>query len=835
MKAFWHWRSYARNPSKVYAKPLIPILLALMCGIAAGLYVPALPSVFPAICIALLASALLAWKSRNVHLLPLILFFLLGYWSLQGWTAPNLPANHITRFIDDKPWHVIGTLDGRPELLSDRTRFTLRVESLTRRQVCCPVTGSLWVTVWDNVTDLRSGDRVGCLARLKEIRNFNNPGGFNYQRYMAFRGIRASAHVSKAEHLVRLHAPKPGWLRKQLNRSHDAVSGLIERASGKEARGVLKALIIGDRSEISPQTRDAFNRIGIAHLLAISGLHLGMVATLAFFAFRHLLARSRKILLAAWVPRGAALMSVLPVLFYGFLAGMSPATQRAVIMVMAFLVALLFQREQDPINTLAVAAIVILIIRPTALFEISFQLSFAAAFAILYALRNLPCISKLRSAPPTAFKKLALFLLVSAAAILGTLPITLYYFNQTSIIGLFSNCLMVPLVGFLVVPLGLLAVLFLPIAPTGSIWLMKAAAVVMQGGMATAHQLAKNPFAAVKTVTPTFIEIALYYTLAWALFNLRKTRLAKAALLAICLFALADIAYWAAKRFGHKELTVTFLDVGQGNAALLELPEGPCMLVDGGGFHDNRFDVGEKIVAPFLWRRKIASVETLVLSHPHPDHLNGLLFIARHFNVKEVWMNQESVPYQQYQDFLDIISENHVRIVGLEELAQPRTINGIQFEALYPPKNFLQLRSQDPWRNLNNNSLVLKVSYDNVSFLLPADIEAKAETELTQLAGTMLNSNVLLVPHHGSQTSSTPNFLEHVEPGIAVVSAGWKNIFGFPSHKVLEHYENRRCQVFRTDLDGAITITTDGTHLSVKPFLSRPVKDRPAPAEALAL
>lgn len=820
----------ADGPPQVYARPLIPVLLALMAGITMGLYWPGLPGVFWGVSFAFLSCIFFVWKGQKLSLLPLALFFLLGYWSLQGWIAPNLPAHHVSRFIDDHPWHIIGRLDDRPQCMSDRTRFTLRAESLTRKQVCHPVTGAIRVTVFGEVDHLHLGDRIACLAKLKEIRNFNNPGGFDYQRYMAFRGIRASAYISKKEFLVRLHAARAGRLHEGLQRAREAVSRLIERVPPQDARGPLKALIIGDRSDISPETREVFNRAGISHLLAISGLHIGMVATLAFFAFRYLLARSRRILLAAWATRGAALMSGLPVLFYGLLAGMSPPTQRAVIMVMAFLIAVLLEREHDTINTLALAALVILIINPTALFEISFQLSFAAVFVILYMLKKLPFVLKLRSGPLTVLKRLALFLVVSAAAILGTLPITLYYFNQTSLIGLFSNCLLVPLVGFLVVPLGLLAVFLLPLAPTGSLWIMKTAVALMQGGLSLAALFSKCPFAAVKTVTPSFLEIGLYYVLAWTLFSLRQSRLAKAALLVIALVALADGAYWAEQRFGNHDLRMTFIDVAQGNAALLELPGGACMLVDGGGFYDNRFDVGARIVAPLLWHKKIATVETLVLSHPNSDHLNGLLFIARHFHVETVWMNREDVPNEQYQDFLDIISEKDIRIRGLEELSRPQTINGVRFQVLYPPRDFLDRKTQDRWRTPNNNSLVLKVTFDKVSFLLPGDIEAEAENELTALAGRTLKSNVLLAPHHGSKSSSTPGFLNFVDPDIAVISAGWKNLFGFPHHTIQKRYESMGYQIFRTDQGGAITITTDGSHLRVKPFLSGPAQRYPARA-----
>jgi len=807
---------------QVYARPLIPLLLALITGVVAGLWLPNLSGTFFVVAVLFLFSLLLVYKGKKACLLPLLLLFVLGYWSLQSWTSPRLPANHVSHFVDGRPWHIIGTVDGYPERFPDRTRLVLKAESLARKGVFYKVSGAVRTTIREPVAGLRSGDRVACLARLKEIRNFNNPGGFNYRRYLAFRGIYASASVSRESFVVRLHPAKTYRLGHVIDHSRRAVCSLIDKATSEDpgdARGVIKALLIGDRSEISLKVRDVFNRIGIAHLLAISGLHIGIVATLAFLGFRLILGRSKRVLLAAWATKGAALLSVFPVLFYGFLAGMSPATQRAVIMVMVFLVALLFERERDTINTLALAALVILIISPTALFEISFQLSFTAVFAILYMLKHLSFVVELRGGPPRVYKRLALFLFVSAAAILGTFPITLYYFNQTSLIGILTNCFMVPVIGFLVVPAGLLAVLFLPVAPTVALLIMKGAIVILEGGMGLAIFFSRWPFAAVKTVTPTLIEIGLYYALAWVLFNFRQTRRARPLLIGLAIVALADVGYWVSERYGRNELRMTVIDVGQGSSALMELPGGPCILADGGGFYDNRFDVGARVVGPFLWKRKIATVEILVLSHPDPDHLNGLLFIARHFNVREVWMNQEPADTKPYRDFLEIVSEKNIRVVGLKDLVEPRMINGVRLQVLYPPLDFLERKAKDSWRTPNNNSLVLKVSFQGVSFLVPGDIEAEAEKELTCLACTPIKSNVLLVPHHGSQNSSTHEFLKCVHPDIAVISSGWKKIFGFPHQKTLKRYQAQGCQIFCTDRHGAITITTDGTHLSVKPFV----------------
>jgi len=378
---------------------------------------------------------------------------------------------------------------------------------------------------------------------------------------------------------------------------------------------------------------------------------------------------------------------------------------------------------------------------------------------------------------------------------------------------------MVPLIGFIVVPLGLLAILLLPLSATVAMWVMKGGTVILECGLGLAIFFSKWSFAAFRTITPTLIEIAVYYVLAWTLLNWGRTNLAKLVLIGLALVAMADVSYWVCQRYGRSELRMTAIDVGQGSSSLMELPGGPCVLVDGGGFYNNRFDVGSRIVGPFLWKRKIATVDILVLSHPHPDHLNGLLFIARHFNVREVWVNLEPADTQPYRDFLDIISEEGICVIGPQDLLRPRVINGVRFEVLYPPVDFLDRKPQEIWRTPNNNSLVLKVSFQDISFLLPGDIEAEAERELSALDCRTLKCDLLLVPHHGSRSSSTPKFLECVDPDVAVVSSGWKNRFGFPHPKVLKRYKTLGCKVFQTSQQGAITITTDGKSLTVEPFL----------------
>ena len=260
------------------------------------------------------------------------------------------------------------------------------------------------------------------------------------------------------------------------------------------------------------------------------------------------------------------------------------------------------------------------------------------------------------------------------------------------------------------------------------------------------------------------------------------------------------------------------IDVGHGNAALLELPHGKTMLIDGGGFSDNRlFDVGASIIAPFLWRKKIRTVDTLVLSHANSDHLNGLIYIADHFHVKHVWLNHEPADTFGYRLFMETVKTNHIQMPAYSEIAGINDINGVRFNIISPAMDFLEKSRTETWHNLDNDSLVVKVSLGRISFLFPGDIKAPAEYHLVSTAGDKLKSTVLLSPHHGSNTSSTQSFLEKVNPKIIVISSRYKSRFGFPHPSVLKRYQDMGCRILGTAQNGAVSMRTDGRTLEVVP------------------
>jgi competence protein ComEC len=832
---------------KAFHRPLIPLTIAMIIGILAGEAYPGY-----GIWVLLLAIsvgtflAILLIRKKLVLVLPILFFCCVGYLTIQPWVAPRFQSDHVWHYIDSPQSQIHGKVVSQPVYRHKRTRLAMEIESLESADQFVTLQGRVRLTIAGEPVALSKGDRISYVGRIRSIRNFNNPGGFDYERYMAYQKIWARSYAKSHQLVVHPQGIKSeGWL--DLEERRAQVAGWIDGQtiwssnSGLEIKAISKALLVGDRSDISNELRQSFNRSGVGHLLAISGLHVGIVATAAYMLFSFLASWILLLLRVGWTRKAAAILTFLPVLAYGFLAGMSPSTQRAVIMVGVFLLTLLLDRDQDLTNTICIAGAVILIIHPPALFSISFQLSFVAVLAIVWGMALIQSVLNDRLEGHRVVTKLLMFFAVSGFAILGTAPLVMVYFNQISLIGILVNMIAIPLVGFMAVPLGLLGVFFHFFIPPlanifllGCHWTLGQAIIIIQF-------FSNFPWAALETITPSRFEVGLYYlTLSSGFIWIHQTRIRQKsrpkydktrfvwAYIMVGLIAggwLLDGGYWLYQRFWNRNLRVTVFDVGQGAAALLELPKGATMLIDGGGFSGTAaFDTGRNIIAPYLLRKKILSIDTMVLTHPNSDHLNGLIYISKKFKVKKAITNNQPADTMGYRHLMRALEEHGIATPSYRTLDRNMKFVGGQMEILHPPRDFLSEGQDRHQQNRNNNSIVIKVTHGQHVFLFPGDILATGERMLVTSAEDNLKSTVLISPHHGSDTSSTPLFLSEVDPEIVVISCGWQNRFGMPKPVVLNRYTDNGCRILRTDEDGAVQMWTNGEKLKINSKRPRELK-----------
>jgi competence protein ComEC len=606
----------------------------------------------------------------------------------------------------------------------------------------------------------------------------------------------------------------------------DRIRDFLNREAAPPGSSIFKALVLGEQGDIPEEIKEYFILTGTAHLLAISGDQFGIVAILSFSLLIWMLKRSEFLLLSISVRKWAAGLTIPCIVLYAFIAGGGISVIRAAIMVITFLFSILLNRERNLLHTLALAAFLILIFSPPSLFDVSFQLSFLAVLSILYLVPRILQQFKQEEISlllETSWKKniskyTRLSLLATGVAILGTAPFVALHFNRFAPIGFITNLLIIPWVGFLIVPLSLTASIF------SFFFIPFATFLINMNGFITLILLrvlaffASLPFASFFVSTPTVFEIFLFYAFLFLVAHFQKGKKARYLFAGVCIAFACDLAYWNLKDSFQKDLKLTFIDVGHGDSILIEFPKGKKMLIDGGGLYEDRFDVGKNVIAPFLWKKKIRRIDTLVLTHPDPDHLKGLNFIASQFSIGEFWDNGDQTPSEPYLRLKETLRQKKIKAHSLNEATPSQIINGVEVSFLNPPPRNAVPRKVPNASDLNNSSLVLKLQFKNVSVLLAGDIEKEAEGWMLR-KGYLLKADIIKVPHHGSSSSSSPLFLEKVNPAYAIVSVGERNIGRLPHPEVLKRYQQMGTKIYRTDKHGAISIITDGENIEVETFL----------------
>jgi len=698
---------------------------------------------------------------RRVRWLPLC--FVLGF-SWAGNDAAQRLYPSLSPDTEAVPLQVVGRVDSLPQFDGHVLRFILQVEQgrlLNGRTVTLPERLRLsWYS--SEPRKLVPGQRWHLRVKLKRPWAMRNPGGFDYERWLFREGIRATGYIRSAgdNHLLADDAESYRLMRLR----YTIRARLQHILDDTPMRGVITALAIGERGAITDEQWEVLLRTGTNHLMAISGLHVGLVSGLLFWLGGWLWRLCPRCCLWMPAPRAAALVAMMGAIGYAGLAGFSIPTQRAVIMLMLVLGAVWRQRAIQPARVVIPALWIVVLYDPVSVLSAGFWLSFSAVALILYGMRG-------------RVKTRGLYWRwgrVQVVVALGLLPLLLLFFQQGSLISPLANLVAVPLVSLLVVPLTLSGVVLLSIAPGGADGLLQLAALLMHWLWPLLAWLSEAvpvlPIAAGGwTVFPALVGVL--WLLAPRGWPMRSA--------AIMLFL--PLLTVGTKAPSHGMARFTLLDVGQGLAAVVQT-HNHTLVFDTGPRYPSGFNTGDAVLVPFLRNQGIHHIDTLIVSHRGNDHAGGVSALL------------ERIPATR------VLSSVHDRNSWFQHKpcrrGQTWRWDGVVFRILNPEEVKSPL-------NQNERSCVLKVTAGEDSLLLTADIEAGAERGLLQ-SGEDLSADILQVPHHGSNTSSTQAFVTAVQPQVVLYAVGYRNRYGFPHRDVVKRYRRAGARMYRNDRTGAL-------------------------------
>ncbi len=728
-----------------------------------------------------------------------VITILLWYFAGFVWAtviAHQLLNNKISPELEGEDILVQGFISSLPEKIGRRSRFEFTVNSVVYNNNKYSSPKKIKLNWYGSAPKLIPDDYWQLIVRLKKPFSYQNSGGFDYEAWMFQNKIDAKGYVRKSKKNKLLQA-NHSFL--SFNRIRFNLKQSINEINRSEYRPIILALLLGDKSEITDNQWEVFRKTGTSHLIAISGLHIGLIAGLVFFMSRWLWGFNSALVTAIPSAKVAAMLAISSAVIYSAMAGFSIPTQRALIMLCVVMISILVDVRANSWKTLSVALLVVLILSPFAVLNPGFWLSFFAVGIIIY-------FSKM---PKLTTNKISLTLynwsVIQLVIGIGLMPFVLLYFNESSLISPIANFIVVPVFSFFIVPAIFLAGCTMALFPTSiSVIILDAVTFTLDKTWIFLEFLANLGFSSFQInhiPYSTFIFLCIAIILLFLPKHFPTKWLAS--------FFLIPLFFEKPQVPEFGSVKATLLDVGQGLSVVIQT-QAHVLVFDTGPRYSQSFNTGNTVIIPYLKSKGIDNIDLMIISHSDNDHIGGIQSVVKAINVDKILTSDPNKVKSKISQQIKKIPINYC-FAG-----NHWTWDGVDFKIIHP--------TQDSTLSKNNASCVIKILSSNAtksnSILLTGDIESKAEQEILNNSNLDISANIVIAPHHGSKTSSTVEFINRVNPDYVLYPVGYRNRYKFPSKIVSKRYKEADVVDYSTSKFGSITFTLDPLLLK-KPELYR--------------
>ena len=754
-------------------RPLLIAAIAYINGILIGVYLSKSIPLF--VILSIIVSLITSFK-KNTYRNAICMYLIVMCISSIYVYNKNLNYESKYKKYDNKNISIEGTIISDIEEKEYNYTFTIRTKG-----------DYFLVNLKKNKEEisLEYGDKLQISGEYQEPNKARNYKGFDYKNYLKINKIYGIIRVDLYTNIIIKHQKNLSNFKLLIHKIREKLKQNIQELLTKETYALGIGILIGDNSRINEKIVEDFKNSNLSHMLAVSGAHINYVVLTVSILFT----KKRAGIKAQRV------VTIMMMLFFMELTQMTSSVVRAGISCIIYMLASLLYRKADVINAMAISTLLILLNNPFKLFDIGFQLSYAGTLGIILfcKLINIPIKNKL-------LKYLKDSIIISISANIFIIPIMMYQFNTISITFILSNLLAGPLLGISII-LEIIVLLISFMSINIAAIPAKVLNILLILIINIANWFSNIEISKIYVITPQIISIVAYYLICAAIILKQKNR----KIIVIIMLTVLIVNFFPTP----KKLRINFIDVGQGDSTLIRTETNKVILIDSGGSTaSSSFDVGNKVLLPYLLDRRIKKIDFIIVSHFDADHCQAFETVIDNINVRKVVVCKQLMITQEYLNIINKCKKKNIKIIVVERGDKLKIDKRTEFEILHPGERFLD----DGKGGLNANAIVCKMNYklNNgkiFSILFTGDIEVEAEKELEQVYGKKLKADILKVAHHGSKTSSREKFIKLVSPKIALIGVGENNKFGHPADITLERLEKENVKVYRADQMGEISIT----------------------------